>query len=151
MILTRTIWPTVLIGLMMVTVAIFAAHAHTVAGRSLDGKAAIVEFRYSDSQPMAYAAVRVFAPDVVEVWQSGRTDGSGRFAFVPDRVGDWRVEARDEENHVAQLAITIDGNISVTASLSRFWGLVLWGSIGLNLVLLALMLTGAERKGRNRQ
>ena len=74
-----------------------ASMAHTVSGRAIDAKPAVVEFRYSNGEPMAHAEVAVFGPADSEPYQTGRADALGRFAFVADRDGAWRVEARDEE------------------------------------------------------
>jgi nickel transport protein len=81
--------------------------AHTASGRVLNGKAAITEFRFSDGSPMAFADVKVFAPSK-ELWLAGRADGAGRFAFMPDKAGEWALEAREAENHTARLTLTID-------------------------------------------
>lgn len=125
-----------------------AAQAHTAAGRSLDGGAVIVEFRYSDNQPMAYAATKVIAPGETSAWQVGRTDGSGRFAFVPDRAGAWQVEALDEENHAARYTVNVAQNLKPAPALSPFWGLVLWGSVILNLFLIGHLI---QRRSATRQ
>jgi hypothetical protein len=116
------------------------AAAHTAGGRILNGKAAITEFRFSDGSPMAFADVKVFAPSSTELWLAGRADGSGRFAFMPDKAGDWTVEAREAEGHTALLTVTIAaGDLATAALIPRYWGFVLLGSVALNLLLLSLM------------
>jgi hypothetical protein len=50
-----------LVGLLLL-LSLAQAAAHTVSGRVLQGKASIVEFRFSDGSPMAFADVKVFAP-----------------------------------------------------------------------------------------
>jgi hypothetical protein len=114
--------------------------AHTVSGRVLNGKAAIAEFRFSDGSPMAFADVKVFAPSK-ELWLAGRADGAGRFAFMPDKAGEWTVEAREAENHTARLAVTVDAtDLAPTALISRHWAFVLLGSLALNIWLASLLL-----------
>jgi nickel transport protein len=133
---------TLLATLFMVAASFGSADAHTVAGRTLDGKAAITEFRFAGGEPMAYAQVKVFAPDATEPFQVGHADGAGRFAFVPDRAGEWRVEAREEaENHGARLLVSVSPDASVSVQLNRFWRAVLWTSIATNLVLVVVMLS----------
>jgi nickel transport protein len=63
-------------------------------------KAVALEFFYSDGEKMSYREVRVFSPrDEKFAAQTGRTDEAGRFAFVPDCPGEWRVIVRDEKGH----------------------------------------------------
>jgi nickel transport protein len=51
---------------------------------------------------MAWNKVRVFGPgDEKTEFVVARTDRNGRFAFLPDRPGLWRVEASDDEGHKA--------------------------------------------------
>jgi hypothetical protein len=119
------------------------AAAHTAGGRILNGKAAITEFRFSDGSPMAFADVKVFAPASTELWLAGRADGAGRFAFMPDKAGDWTVEAREAEGHSARLTVTIAaGDLTTAALIHRYWGFVLLGSVALNLLLLSLLFSG---------
>jgi hypothetical protein len=94
---------------------------------------------------MAYADVKVFAPSS-ELWLAGRAGGAGRFAFMPDNPGQWKIEAREaEENHTAHLTLTVDAaDLAPVALISRHWGFVLLGSFALNIGLGALLL----RRGR---
>lgn len=68
-------------------------------------------FHYSSGEPMAWCKVEVFSPqDVQTAFQSARTDAQGRFAFVPDAPGAWRVTAFDGEGHksVAEMLIALE-------------------------------------------
>ena len=59
-----------------------------------------LEYYYSSGDPMAYAKTLVYAPDDGETeYQNGRTDRRGRFAFVPDMPGTWRVVVSDGQGH----------------------------------------------------
>ena len=65
-----------------------------------------IRVSYDDSEPMSYAKVKVFGPgDGTIEHQNGRTDKNGRFAFVPDAPGVWRVEAGDGMGHGIQAQV----------------------------------------------
>ncbi len=60
---------------------------------------------------MSYREARVYSPkDSKFAAQTGRTDEQGRFAFIPDTSGEWRVIVRDEEGHqcTAKIVVTDD-------------------------------------------
>lgn len=76
------------------------AWAHGVGYAVDSSKTACVRIFYDDGKPMSYAKVKVFGPDDGTIeHQNGRTDKHGRFAFVPDAPGKWRVEAGDGMGH----------------------------------------------------
>ena len=84
------------------------ALAHGVGYRAAAFPAVALEFFYSTGEPMSYREAKVFSPaDPQFANQTGRTDAGGRFAFVPDAVGQWRVIVRDEEGHQASAEIEI--------------------------------------------
>ena len=57
---------------------------------------------------MSYREAKVFSPqDSKFAVQSGRTDEQGRFAFIPDSPGEWRVIVRDEEGHQCEAKINL--------------------------------------------
>ena len=102
-----------LTGLALTAGLIFlrSAYAHGTGYREAGFKAVALEFMYSTGELMSYREARVFSPnDEKFAVQSGRTDEKGRFAFVPDTAGEWRVIVRDEEGHqcTAVLVITQD-------------------------------------------
>jgi hypothetical protein len=67
-----------------------------------------LEFSYSTGEAMSYREAKVFSPnDEKFAFQSGRTDESGRFSFVPNVKGEWRVIVRDEEGHQCEARINI--------------------------------------------
>ncbi|MBI4804871.1 MAG: hypothetical protein HY795_06520 [Desulfovibrio sp.] len=97
-----------LVSLAVVLVAAWAlppsARAHGTGSRWLDGgqRALAVYFHYSGGEPMAWNKVKVFGPgDEKTEFVAARTDRNGRFAFLPDRPGLWRVEVADDEGHKA--------------------------------------------------
>ena len=85
-----------------------AVHAHGVGYRQSGMKAVALEFFYSTGEKMSYREAKVFSPkDEKFAVQSGRTDEAGRFAFVPDCEGEWRVIVRDEEGHQCEAKIDV--------------------------------------------
>ena len=82
--------------------------AHGTGYRQSSLEAVAFEFMYSTGEAMSYREARVFSPkDEKFAYQSGRTDENGRFSFVPDTAGKWRVIVRDEEGHQCTAEIDI--------------------------------------------
>ena len=82
--------------------------AHGTGWRYSQIEAVALEFIYSTGEAMSYREARVYSPsDEKFAYQSGRTDEKGRFAFVPDTPGKWRVIVRDEEGHQCTAEIDI--------------------------------------------
>jgi len=85
-----------------------SAFAHGVETRTLTTGAVAVEFRFTDGTTMALAEAMAFAPGHPnEPSVTGRTDDHGRFSFFPDQDGDWTVEVRDGDGHVARAVVTV--------------------------------------------
>ena len=84
------------------------SYAHGTGYRHSSLKAVPLEFSYSTGEAMSYREARVYSPnDEKFAVQSGRTDESGRFAFIPNVKGEWRVIVRDEEGHQCEAKIDI--------------------------------------------
>lgn len=85
-------------------------YGHGVSYSRTDDHAVSVKFQYSGGDPMSYASVLVFGPhsDPDLEYQNGRTDTKGKFAFIPDRAGLWKVIAEDGTGHKGVLSIQID-------------------------------------------
>ena len=82
--------------------------AHGTGYRQINLKAIPLEFFYSTGEKMSYREVKVFSPkDSKFPIQTGRTDEEGRFAFIPDISGDWKVIVRDEEGHQCEAKINL--------------------------------------------
>ncbi len=83
--------------------------AHGTGHRVLrDAGAITVESFYSDKEPMRYAEVLLYGPSDQEIeYQNGRTDQNGRFAFVPDREGTWRLNISDGMGHLMKTDIEV--------------------------------------------
>ncbi|MFW6140362.1 MAG: hypothetical protein ACOC5S_03300 [Acidobacteriota bacterium] len=69
----------------------------------------VVEAGYSGhDHRLAGADVFVYAPeDTEKAFQTGKTDLSGRFAFIPQKLGDWRVVADDGTGHRSEKVLTL--------------------------------------------
>ncbi len=97
----------VIVGLILLLTGEISAHG--TGYRHSQIEAAALEFMYSTGEAMSYREAKVFSPnDEKFAYQSGRTDEKGRFAFVPDSPGKWRVIVRDEEGHQCTAEIDID-------------------------------------------
>ena len=85
-----------------------SGYAHGVGFREISLKAVTLEFFYSTGEKMSYREAKVFSPnDSKFAVQSGRTDEQGRFAFIPNVSGEWRVIVQDEEGHRCEAKINI--------------------------------------------
>lgn len=89
------------------TVAQVSAHALYAADTRHDG-VVLVQFAYSGGEQPTYAKVEVYSPtdDKVE-FQNGRTDAQGRFAFMPDAPGRWRIIMADNMGHRVEHPVEI--------------------------------------------
>jgi nickel transport protein len=53
--------------------------------------------------------VFIYAPGEADtVFQSGKTDPSGKFAFIPDKAGEWRVLVDDGTGHKGEAGIMLE-------------------------------------------
>ena len=110
----------ILIGLILIGLIFFyesEIFAHGVGYRQSKFRAIPLEFFYSTGEKMSYREAKVFSPkDSKFAAQTGRTDEEGRFAFIPDCVGEWRVIVRDEEGHqcTAELDVAVNDNEKVS-------------------------------------
>lgn len=81
--------------------------AHGTDYRIVGKKAVVMEFFYSDKKPMQYAEVLILSPGNGAIeYQNGRTDQNGRFAFLPEMTGEWRVKVNDGMGHAVSAAVT---------------------------------------------
>lgn len=99
-----------------------------------------IQATYDSGEPMGQAEVVIYAPsDPSTPWQTGLTNGAGRFSFVPDasQPGNWEVKVR-QAGHGDLVTIPIDHRGSVTAvtaetaPLPRWVAIasVVWGCVG---------------------
>ena len=84
-------------------------YAHGVEGDIHEEKVFVVQAQYDDGEPMNYAKVSVAAPGAELPFQLGRTDKNGRFCFLPDATGEWKVLVSDGMGHALELRVTVGG------------------------------------------
>jgi nickel transport protein len=92
---------------LLITFSISIASAHGVAATAINaGAVAAVEMLYNTGEPMAYAEISVFSPSSPDKEViAGFADRNGRYAFVPDEDGEWRVEAADGLGHKSIITV----------------------------------------------
>ena len=118
-----------------------SAGAHALrAVHERQGEAVLVRFAYSDDRGAEFAAVRVIGADGKE-FQNGRTDARGRFAFIPDAAGTWRITVTDGMCHKVEHAVEVaaTGKPAATAATAAddtgsSAGLPLRAGLGLSLL-----------------
>jgi nickel transport protein len=100
---------TPLLVLFFLLLAASAAWAHGLFASVVQYPSVVLRFEYSSGEPLAYAEVRIFAPETSDVeYQNGRTDAGGRFAFMPNRSGKWSIACSDGMGHRVHKEIDID-------------------------------------------
>jgi nickel transport protein len=103
---TKWFWLTVLfVGEAMMSTK--PAGGHGVVTAFLGSGALVVEAYYTDGEAMNYAKVTVYAPQKETPFQSGYTDANGRFAFLPDKVGKWKVIFADGMGHRSEQEVSV--------------------------------------------
>ncbi|GAB1409462.1 hypothetical protein MASR1M90_06160 [Desulfovibrionales bacterium] len=77
----------------------------------------LVQFSYAGGDQPSYAAVEVYSPadDKLE-FQNGRTDAQGRFAFMPDVQGRWRIIMADNMGHRVEHPVEVNIGSSATST-----------------------------------
>jgi nickel transport protein len=66
---------------------------------SAQGGILVARAYYDGGTPVVDGEVTISPPGSEEAWQTGRTDPSGRFAFLPDAPGPWTVQVDDGGGH----------------------------------------------------
>lgn len=116
-----------------------AVEAHALrAVHEQQGEAILARFAYSDDRATEFAAVRVIGADGKE-FQNGRTDARGRFAFVPDAPGTWRIIVADGMGHKVDhpVEVVAPGKPAATAGADKTEtsaGLPMRAGLGLSLL-----------------
>jgi len=104
--------PVAIIGLVMGWAG--SCLGHGAHGTRIEGAAGI-EASYHGGGPMAFCDVRVYRPgDAEGAFHTGTTGPLGRFAFVPDTSGTWRVVVDDGMGHVAEIEVAVDAAMTET-------------------------------------
>ena len=122
---TRSVAAIALTALLLFGAAQAQAHA-LYAAHSWQGTVALVQFAYAGGQVPTYAKVEVYGPADANVeFQNGRTDAQGRFAFMPDTPGQWRIIMADNMGHrvVHETTVAENGGAAPTADAATdAWG-----------------------------
>ncbi|QJT08180.1 hypothetical protein [Oceanidesulfovibrio marinus] len=85
------------------------AHGVTMTTRLMGDDIVVAFAKYSTGEPMAYAEVAVYAPGKDDVaFQDGYADNQGRFAFLPDSHGAWRIVVNDGMGHRAETTVDVE-------------------------------------------
>lgn len=101
--------------LVLVTVGLAACPyivaAHGTQGWLEERSGICLVAQYDDGEPLRFGEVVITAVEDGEEFQNGRTDRNGRFLFVPDRQGKWRVIVSDNMGHrlVLGKTLSVDG------------------------------------------
>ena len=108
--LTRNMAAIVLGALLSLVASQAQAHA-LYAAHTWQGAVALVQFAYSGGEQPTYAKVEVYSPADSKVeFQNGRTDAQGRFAFMPDAPGQWRIIMADNMGHRVEHAVDVSAD-----------------------------------------
>lgn len=111
-------------GLFLLFFAATLAQAHEVHTRIETTGAVVVTLTYANGQPFAYEKYALTPAGQETPRQVGNTDAAGRIAFVPDGIGQWRLQATSADGHGVNLefatpSLSADKQ-SVDASLPRW-------------------------------
>jgi nickel transport protein len=87
---------------------VLPAAGHELHHDVVRGEAVVVRLFQADGSPFAMQRYRLFRAGEPSPYQVGRSDIEGRIAFVPDRAGDWRLEAYAEDGHGVDLRLSTD-------------------------------------------
>ena len=111
---------------------------HTIQYQVAEGRAGVLTAYTPIANPVRFAGVKVYAPgnDSLE-YANGRTDMEGRFAFVPNCPGTWKVMLHMDTSHgphsvAAEFEITEDLRVPVQGRAFTLVGRV---AIGVGLIL----------------
>ena len=105
--ITRNMAAIVLGALLSLVASQAQAHA-LYAAHTWQGAVALVQFAYAGGEQPTYAKVEVYSPADSKVeFQNGRTDAQGRFAFMPDAPGQWRIIMADNMGHRVEHTVEV--------------------------------------------
>jgi nickel transport protein len=85
------------------------AYAHGMSHEVTKKEAVMIAAEYDDGEPVSYAEVKIYSPEGGRVeYQNGRTDKKGRFAFLPDRAGEWKINIDGGMGHFKSTVFVVD-------------------------------------------
>jgi nickel transport protein len=88
-----------------------AGYAHGTEYEVLPDGAVAIRATYDTGQPIAHAAVLVFAPGETTPLFETITDNRGIVCFLPDRIGTWILQVRGEGGHGMRINLEVDENM----------------------------------------
>lgn len=110
--------------------------AHGAKYSTLKGGVGITA-AYLDDTPLADCDVRVFSPeDSITPYQTGQTDAYGRFMFLPDKKGKWKIIVDDGMGHRVDAVIDITADMKLEPASQASGGLAQWQKILVALCLI---------------
>lgn len=97
------------------------ALAHKVIGSiSAENTLPVATFQFDDGAALSYAQLKIWAPGSEKIeFQNGRTDSNGRFSFVPDRKGIWRILVADGLGHAATIEYLVENDLKTTDRVNK--------------------------------
>ncbi len=114
-----------------------------------DAPTRVVQFEYTAGQPMTDADIRV-QEEGGRLFQLGKADRHGRFAFSPDQPGTWIVEADDGEGHKLRAEVAVGGSASGASARALIipqWALLILLVVSLLINAGLLSWRSAKKKG----
>jgi len=101
----------------MLALSLGSLLAHGFHTQVLEEKAVIVRVEEINGVGVGYAFYEVYAPEGTFAYQKGQADGEGLISFVPNKKGQWRIEAREDSDHgvhAVQVLVEVDEVLSLT-------------------------------------
>ncbi len=126
-----------ILTILALTIAAGSAQAHKLnSSVTVEKSMPTGIFHYADGVALSYAEVKVWSPGNDEVeFQNGRTDKNGRFSFVPDRNGVWRIEVADGLGHAAMVEFEAENAVKTRVSEKKAEnGILLYAILGISLL-----------------
>ncbi len=107
--------------------------AHDLSHRVAEAPAVTVTITYPDGEPFSFEPFTIYTPDSDQPFQKGVTSERGTLAFVPDRIGTWRIRAAAADGHGVMITHTV---ASLNETQPETAVLNHWERLGIGLALL---------------
>lgn len=101
-------------ALLLVATGTRAARAHGTMHEVLSEGCLCVRAQFDTGEPIAHAAVLIFAPGESEVSRRTTTDSGGVFHLMPDRPGTWIMQVRDKAGHGMRINLDVDSSMAAS-------------------------------------
>lgn len=96
---------TLVLALIVLVVASVARAHDLVVEAEAEGRSVVARASYDGADPAGRAGFEIYSPGTASPYQSGVTDPSGWFAFVPAAPGVWRLVVDDGYGHRAEALV----------------------------------------------